>query len=342
MHGYGWLATFVTVAILAGFSSVILVMLLGQSRVFFAMSRDGLVPHVFSETHPKFRTPYKSNLIFFLFVGAFAAFVPEDIVGDMTSIGTLFAFMLVCGGVWILRVKQPELQRDFRTPLVPLVPILGIIVCGGDDLRPRLDQLAAPRRLAGDRPRASTSSTAASTRSSNACRAASAGRPAADAIAASGQWRRRWPARAAAASPRRSRSTGGMLNVARMTWPGSVADIFQRRIVCTMQSPTSSSSVDAGRQPDRPGEAVGLDVDDRVRVLGGELPADGELGQEHREVVIELHPVDLQHRELVRRSELDRVFERRRLVARWARETRSGARPRRGSVRRRSCPASTR
>ena len=73
MHGYDWLAKFVTVAILAGFSSVILVMLLGQSRVFFAMSRDGLVPKVFSETHPRFGTPYKSNLIFFVFVGAFAA-----------------------------------------------------------------------------------------------------------------------------------------------------------------------------------------------------------------------------------------------------------------------------
>jgi APA family basic amino acid/polyamine antiporter len=130
MHGYGWLAKFVTVAILAGFSSVILVMLLGQSRVFFAMARDGLVPPVFAQTHPRFGTPHKSNLIFFLFVGAFAAFVPEDIVGDMTSIGTLFAFIIVCGGVWILRVKQPELQRDFRVPLVPLLPILGIIVCG--------------------------------------------------------------------------------------------------------------------------------------------------------------------------------------------------------------------
>jgi len=130
MHGYGWLAKFVTVAILAGFSSVILVMLLGQSRVFFAMSRDGLVPRVFSDTHPKFGTPHKSNLIFFVFVGAFAAFVPEHIVGDMTSIGTLFAFMIVCAGVWILRVKQPGLQRDFKTPLVPLFPILGIIVCG--------------------------------------------------------------------------------------------------------------------------------------------------------------------------------------------------------------------
>jgi APA family basic amino acid/polyamine antiporter len=129
MPGYGWLATGVTVAILAGFSSVILVMLMGQSRVFYSMSRDGLVPGIFSEVHPKFRTPWKSNLLFFVFVGAFAAFVPGDIVGDMTSIGTLFAFILVCAGVWILRVRHPDLPRQFKTPLVPLVPILGIGVC---------------------------------------------------------------------------------------------------------------------------------------------------------------------------------------------------------------------
>jgi APA family basic amino acid/polyamine antiporter len=129
MHGYGWLGKFVTVAILAGFSSVILVMLLGQSRVFFSLSHDGLMPKVFSEVHPKFGTPWKTNLIFMGFVGLFAAFVPGDIVGDMTSIGTLFAFILVCAGVWILRRRRPDLPRDFRTPLVPLFPILGIIVC---------------------------------------------------------------------------------------------------------------------------------------------------------------------------------------------------------------------
>lgn len=129
MTNYGWLAKLVTVAILAGFSSVILVMLMGQSRVFYSMSIDGLVPKVFSELHPKYRTPYKSNLLFLGFVGLFAAFVPGDIVGDMTSIGTLFAFILVCAGVWIMRVKSPEVPRQFKTPLVPLVPILGIIVC---------------------------------------------------------------------------------------------------------------------------------------------------------------------------------------------------------------------
>ena len=130
MTGYGWLATLVTVAILAGFSSVILVMLYGQSRVFYSMSRDGLVPDIFSQVHPRFHTPHKSNWIFLLFVGIFATFIPQDIVGDMTSIGTLFAFMLVCAGVWIMRVKNPDVPREFKTPFVPVVPILGIIVCG--------------------------------------------------------------------------------------------------------------------------------------------------------------------------------------------------------------------
>lgn len=130
MAGYGWLGNMVTVAILFGFSSVILVMLMGQSRVFYSMSRDGLVPPVFSALHPKYHTPYKSNWIFFVLVGAFAAFVPGDIVGDMTSIGTLFAFILVCAGVWILRRTDPDLPRQFKVPAVPVVSTLGIIVCG--------------------------------------------------------------------------------------------------------------------------------------------------------------------------------------------------------------------
>lgn len=129
MPGYGWLAKLVTVAILAGFSSVILVMLMGQSRVFFSMSRDGLVPAVFSDVHPRFRTPWKSNLLFCIFVGAFAAFLPGDIVGDMTSIGTLFAFLLVCLGVWILRVRSPDVPRKFRAPGVPVTPLLGVLTC---------------------------------------------------------------------------------------------------------------------------------------------------------------------------------------------------------------------
>jgi basic amino acid/polyamine antiporter, APA family len=129
MIGYQWLANFVTVAILAGFSSVILVMLLGQSRVFYAMGKDGLLPKAFGDLHSKYKTPYKANLAILVIVGLFAAFVPGDIVGDMTSIGTLFAFILVCLSVIVLRKTNPEMKREFKTPLVPLVPILGIAVC---------------------------------------------------------------------------------------------------------------------------------------------------------------------------------------------------------------------
>jgi APA family basic amino acid/polyamine antiporter len=130
MPGYRWLSNLVTVAILGGFSSVILVMLMGQSRVFYSMSRDGLVPKVFSEVHPRYRTPHKSNWIFFVFVGLFAAFVPEDVVGNMTSIGTLFAFILVCIGTMVMRVTEPNLQRQFRVPAVWVMAPLGVIACG--------------------------------------------------------------------------------------------------------------------------------------------------------------------------------------------------------------------
>ncbi len=126
---YPWLNKAIILAILAGYSSVILVMLMGQTRVFFSMSQDGLLPKVFSQVHPKFRTPAKSNLLFMLFVSLFAAFVPADIVGEMTSIGTLLAFILVCAGVLVLRKTQPDLPRAFKTPLVPLVPLLGIASC---------------------------------------------------------------------------------------------------------------------------------------------------------------------------------------------------------------------
>ena len=129
VQDYPWLNRAILVAILAGYSSVILVMLMGQSRVFYSMSKDGLIPKIFSTVNPKTQTPAKSNLLFMLFVSLFAAFVPARVVGEMTSIGTLFAFILVCIGVWVMRVKMPELPRSFKTPLVPLVPILGIGVC---------------------------------------------------------------------------------------------------------------------------------------------------------------------------------------------------------------------
>lgn len=131
MPGYGWLATSVTIAILAGFSSVILVMLMGQSRVFYSMSKDGLIPKAFSEVHPKYKTPYKANMILFVGVGLFAAFVPGSVAGDLTSFGTLFAFILVSAGVLIMRKTSPNTPRPFRAPLVPLVPILGILICTG-------------------------------------------------------------------------------------------------------------------------------------------------------------------------------------------------------------------
>jgi APA family basic amino acid/polyamine antiporter len=126
---YPWLNNAILLAILGGYASVIMVMLMGQSRVFFSMSKDGLMPKVFSEVHPKFRTPAKNNLLFMVIVSIFAAFVPARVVGEMTSIGTLFAFILVCIGVLIMRKKMPDAPRAFRTPLVPFVPIAGVFVC---------------------------------------------------------------------------------------------------------------------------------------------------------------------------------------------------------------------
>src|SRR4030095_14125184 len=105
---------------------VIRVMRVGQARVFYSMSMDGLVSKVFSDVHPRFKTPYKSNMLFFVLTGLFAGFLPENIVGEMTSIGTLFAFMLVCAGVWIMRNRRPDLARGFTVPALPAVAILGI------------------------------------------------------------------------------------------------------------------------------------------------------------------------------------------------------------------------
>ena len=126
---YAWLSSAVILAILIGYTSVILVDLLGQSRVFFSMSRDGLLPPVFSRLHPKFNTPFQSTLLLGSFIAVFAGFVPISVVGEMTSIGTLLAFVMVCLGVMIMRRTNPDAPRSFRTPWVPVVPILGIVVC---------------------------------------------------------------------------------------------------------------------------------------------------------------------------------------------------------------------
>ena len=126
---YPWLHVLVKLGIIGGFTSVILVMLLGQSRIFYAMSRDGLLPKLFSDIHPKWRTPWRSNLLFMFFVSFFAGFFPISKLGHMTSIGTLLAFIIVCAGVMILRHTQPNLPRPFKVPFFPLFPFLGILVC---------------------------------------------------------------------------------------------------------------------------------------------------------------------------------------------------------------------
>jgi APA family basic amino acid/polyamine antiporter len=126
---YWWLDWLVKLAILAGFTSVILVLLLGQSRILYAMASDGFLPSWFAEIHPRYFTPWKANLVLMLFVSLFGAFAPISIVGNMTSIGTLFAFILVCTGVLVLRHQDPSRPRIFKTPLVPYTPICGILVC---------------------------------------------------------------------------------------------------------------------------------------------------------------------------------------------------------------------
>jgi basic amino acid/polyamine antiporter, APA family len=123
-----WLTICMNLAVLAGLTSVMLVMLLGQSRVLFSMANDRLLPKAFRDVHPKFRTPWKCNLMLMIFVSCFAAFVPISVVGKMTSIGTLFAFVIVCVGIIIMRKTHPDTPRPFKTPLVPLFPILGIAV----------------------------------------------------------------------------------------------------------------------------------------------------------------------------------------------------------------------
>jgi basic amino acid/polyamine antiporter, APA family len=126
---YAWLQALIKIGIICGFTSVILVALLGQSRVFFSMAQDGLLPRAFAAIHPAWQTPWRSNLIFMLFGCLLAGFVPISLLAHMTSIGTLLAFVIVCAGVMVLRRTRPDLKRPYRTPLVPLVPLLGIAVC---------------------------------------------------------------------------------------------------------------------------------------------------------------------------------------------------------------------
>jgi basic amino acid/polyamine antiporter, APA family len=129
LRGMHALSGIISLGAVAGLTSVLLVLMLGQSRVFFAVSRDGLLPPAFSRIHPKYRTPYIPTTLTGIAVGITAALLPIQEIAELTNIGTLFAFVLVCAGVWILRRAEPELRRPFRTPLVPLVPILGVVFC---------------------------------------------------------------------------------------------------------------------------------------------------------------------------------------------------------------------
>jgi APA family basic amino acid/polyamine antiporter len=125
--GVSWGSLLVKVGAVFGLGTVMLVMLLGQSRVFFSMSKDGLLPKWASAIHPKFRTPWISTIVVGAVVAFMPAFLPIDRLSELVNIGTLLAFTIVCAGVWVLRVRHPDMHRPFKTPLVPLVPILGIL-----------------------------------------------------------------------------------------------------------------------------------------------------------------------------------------------------------------------
>ncbi len=150
---FPWLQTLVTLGVIAGFTTVMLVLLYGQSRVFFSMANDGLLPKFFAVVHPTWRTPYRSNLFFMVFAALLGGLTPISTLGHMTSIGTLLAFIIVCAGVVIMRRTHPNEPRGYRVPLVPLG-------AGGrhpglprHDALPRRGDLAAPGRLARDRAR---------------------------------------------------------------------------------------------------------------------------------------------------------------------------------------------
>lgn len=125
-----WLYFLTGVGAVAGLASVVLVMLMGQPRIFFAMSRDGLLPAVFGKVHPKFNTPYVPTIVTGILAAIIAGIFPIGLLGELVSIGTLLAFVIVCAGILVLRRTAPHIKRPFKTPFVPLVPVLGIVICG--------------------------------------------------------------------------------------------------------------------------------------------------------------------------------------------------------------------
>jgi len=129
MAGLQTAGTIVALGAVVSLTAVLLVFQYGQPRIFFAMARDGLLPAWAAKVHPKYRTPWKSNVVFFVLTALFAAFVPGNIVGEMTSIGTLFAFVVVCAAVLMLRAKRPDARRPFRVPGGPVLPVLGVLSC---------------------------------------------------------------------------------------------------------------------------------------------------------------------------------------------------------------------
>jgi APA family basic amino acid/polyamine antiporter len=129
--GMSWLSPIIKLAAIAGLTSVMLVLLMGQSRIFYSMANDRLLSPLFAQIHPKFQTPHLSTIVVGFAVALLAGFMPIEKLGELVSIGTLFAFVLVCGGVLVLRSSHPELPRHFKCPAVPVVPVAGILVCLG-------------------------------------------------------------------------------------------------------------------------------------------------------------------------------------------------------------------